>query len=81
MQSGTKNMLEHGIHVAFIRKLVYCVCIYPHLPGVRQGAEGWCTGITQGMGWVELGGGGLGWETRSTPMADSCQCDKTSTML
>ena len=41
---------------------------------MRQGAEGWCTGMTQrhGMG-MEVGGGFRMWNTR-TPMADSCQC-------
>ena len=39
-----------------------------------QGAQGWCTGMTQsdGMG-REVGGGFRMWNTR-TPTADSCQC-------
>ena len=38
----------------------------------RQGAQGWCTGMT--LGDAEGGGGaGSGWGTRA-PVADSCQC-------
>ena len=41
---------------------------------MRQGAQGWCTGMTQrdGMGREVLGGFRMG--NTCTPMADSCQC-------
>ena len=44
------------------------------VPCMRQGARGWCTGMTlrDGM-WTEVGGGFRIGNTR-TPMADSCQC-------
>jgi len=49
---------------------------------MRQGAQGWCTGLTlrDGMG-REVGGGFRMWST-CTPMADSCECmAKTTTIL
>ena len=49
---------------------------------MRQGAQGWCTGMTQrdGLGG-ELEGGVQDGDT-CTPMADSCQCMvKTATVL
>jgi len=49
---------------------------------MRQGAQGWCTGMTlrDGMG-REMGGGFRMWNT-CTPMADLCQCmAKTTTIL
>ena len=41
---------------------------------MRQGAQGWCTGITHkdGLGWEV--GGGFRMGNTCTPMADSCQC-------
>ena len=41
---------------------------------MRQGAQGWCTGMTQrdGMGREVRGGFRMG--NTCTPMADSCQC-------
>ena len=40
---------------------------------MRQGAQGWCTGMTlrDGMG-REVSGGS--WVNTCTPMADSCEC-------
>ena len=48
----------------------------------RQGAQGWCTGMTQrdGMGWEV--GGEFRMGNTCTPMADSYQCmAKTTTIL
>ena len=41
---------------------------------MRQGVQGWCTGMTQrdGMGREVRGGFRIG--NTCTPMADSCQC-------
>ena len=48
---------------------------------MRQGAQGWGTGMTQrdGMG-KEVGGGTRIGNTR-TPMADSCQCMAKTTAI
>ena len=49
---------------------------------MRQGAQGWCTGMTlrDGMG-REVGGWGRMGNTY-TPMADSCECiAKTTTIF
>jgi len=50
---------------------------------MRQGAQGWCTGMTlrDGMGGRWEGGSGCVQDT-GTPVADSCQCmTKTTTVL
>ena len=39
---------------------------------MRQGAQGWCTGMTLREG--EGGGKGVQDVDTCTPMADSCQC-------
>ena len=41
---------------------------------MRQGAQGWCTGMTQrdGIGWEVAGGFRMG--NTCTPVADPCQC-------
>ena len=41
---------------------------------MRQGAQGWCTGMTLGDGLVREVGGGFRMKNTCTPMADSCQC-------
>jgi len=49
---------------------------------MRQGAQGWCTGMTlrDGMGRDE--GEGFRMGNTYTPMADSCECmAKTTTIL
>ena len=49
---------------------------------MRQGAQGWCSGMTlrDGMGREE--GGGFRMGSTYTPMADSCQCmAKTAIIL
>jgi len=49
---------------------------------MRQGAQGWCTGmtLTDGMGREE--GGEFRMGNTGTPMADSCQCmAKPTTIL
>ena len=49
---------------------------------MRQGAQGWCTGMAlrDGMG-IEVGGG-VRMGSTCTPIADSCQCmAKTTTIL
>ena len=49
---------------------------------MRQGAQGWCTGMTlRDVIGRELGGGFRMWNTY-TPMADSCECmAKTTTIF
>ena len=39
-----------------------------------QGAQGWCTGMTQRDGMGREVGGGFRMGNACTPMADSCQC-------
>ena len=41
---------------------------------MRQGAQGWCTGMTQRDGMVREVKGGLRMGNTCTPMADSCEC-------
>ena len=41
---------------------------------MRQGAEGWCTGMTQRDGIEREVGGGFRMGSTYKPMADSCQC-------
>ena len=41
---------------------------------MRQGAQGWCTGMTQRNGMGRDGGGGFRMGNTYTPMVDSCQC-------
>ena len=48
---------------------------------MRQGAQGWCTGMTQrdviqGSGWQKVEGK-LRMGNTCTPMADSCECMAT----
>ena len=50
---------------------------------MRQGAQGWYSGMTlkNGMGGSEVGGG-FRMGNACTPVADSCQCmAKTTTIL
>ena len=49
---------------------------------IRQGAQGWCTGMTMGDGMGREEGGGFRMGNECTPMAYSCQCmAKTTTIL
>ena len=49
---------------------------------MRQGAQGWCTGITLGDGMGREEGGGFWMGNTCKPMADSCRCmAKTNTIL
>ena len=41
---------------------------------MRQGAQGWCTGMTLRDGMGREVGVGLRMGDTCTPMADSCQC-------
>ena len=41
---------------------------------MRQGAQGWCTGMTLRSGMGREVGGGFRMGNTCTPMADSCQC-------
>ena len=41
---------------------------------MRQGAQGWCTGMTHRDGMGKEVGAGFRMGNRCTPMADSCQC-------
>ena len=49
---------------------------------MKQGVQGWCTGMTLRDGVGREEGGGVRMEDTCTPMADSCQCmPKTTTIL
>ena len=49
---------------------------------MRQGAQGWCTGMTLRNGMGKEVGGGFSLGDTCTPMADSSQCmAKTTTIL
>ena len=49
---------------------------------MRQGAQGWCTGMTLRDGRGTEVGGGFRMGATSTPMTDSCECmAKTVTVL
>jgi len=49
---------------------------------MRQGAQGWCMGMTLSDGMGREMGGGFRMGNTCTPMADSCQCmAKTTTIL
>ena len=52
-------------HVKQIASQVQCT---------RQGAQGWCSGMTQRDGMGREVGGGFRMGDTCTPMADSCQC-------
>ena len=41
---------------------------------MRQGAQGWCTGMTQRDGMVREVGRRVSIGNTCTPMADSCEC-------
>ena len=41
---------------------------------MREGARGWCTGMTQRGGMGREVGGGFRMGNTCTPVADSCQC-------
>ena len=41
---------------------------------MRQGAQGWCTGMTLRDGMGKEVGGGFRMVNACTPMVDSCQC-------
>ena len=46
-----------------------------------QGAQGWCTGMTQRDGMGREVGGGFRMGNTCAPMADSCQCMAKTTKL
>ena len=49
---------------------------------MRQGAQGWCTGMTLRDGMGKEVGGRVRMGNTYTPMADSCECmAKTTTIL
>ena len=49
---------------------------------MRQGAQGWCTRMTQRDGMGREVGEGFRMGNTCTPMADSCECmAKTTTIL
>ena len=50
---------------------------------MKQGAQGWCTGMTQRDGMETEVGGGFWMGVTCTPVADSCQCmaKKTTAIL
>jgi len=49
---------------------------------MRQGAQGWCTGMTLRIGMGREVGGRFRMGNTCTPMANSCECmAKTTTIL
>ena len=60
-------MLKHVYYHMWNRPPVQVRCM-------RQGAKGWCTGMTQRDGMGREVGEGLRMGNTFTPMADSCQC-------
>ena len=49
---------------------------------MKQGTQGWCTGMTLRDGIGTEVGGGFRMGNTCTPMADSCQCmAKTTTIV
>ena len=49
---------------------------------MRQGAQGWCIGMTLRDGMGRELGGRISMENTCTPMADSCKCmAKTTTIV
>ena len=49
---------------------------------MRQGAQGWCTGMTLKDGMGREVGGGFRMGNTCTSMADTCQCmEKATTIL
>jgi len=48
---------------------------------MRQGAQGWSTGMTLRDGMVREVGEGFRMGNTCTPMADSCQCMAKTTAL
>ena len=59
--------LKHIYYHMWNRSLVQVWCMI-------QGAQGWCTGMTQRDGMGRKVGGGFGIGITCTPLADSCQC-------
>ena len=45
---------------------------------MRQGAQGWCTGMTPRDGMEREVGGGFRMGNTGTPMADSCMAETTT---
>ena len=48
---------------------------------MRQGAQGWCTGMTLSDGMGREVGERVRMENTCTPMADSCQCMAINTTI
>ena len=48
---------------------------------MRQGAQGWCTGIAMKDGMGRDVGGGVQDVNTCTPKADSCQCMAKTTTI
>ena len=59
--------LKHVYYRVWNRLLVQIECM-------RQGAWGWCTGMTQRDGMGREVGEGFRMGNTCTPVADSCQC-------
>ena len=48
---------------------------------MRQGAQGWCTGMTLREGMEREVGGGFRVGSTCTPMAESCECTAKTTKI
>ena len=62
---------ENGIETC---KLSYVKRVTSPGLSMRQGAQGWCTGMTQRDGMGREVGGGFRMGNTCKSMADSCQC-------
>ena len=85
LQSIAKTVCEETIHVGFRGtkfERIALNCVYYHMwtrspvqvQRMRQGAQGWCTEMTQRDGMGREVGGGFRMGNTCTPVADSCQC-------
>ena len=75
VRSAIKLASKHVYYHMWNRSPVQVQCM-------RQGAQGWCTGMTLRDGMGREVGGGFRMRNTCTPMADSCQCmAKTTTIL
>ena len=71
--------MEHNPPGCF--QMVHCPQSRTTVGYMRQGAQGWCTGMTLKDGMGRERAGGLRMGNTCTPMADSCQCMAKTTKI
>ena len=83
MGEGEGGMIwENGIETCILSYVIIYDIIYDNhilsspvqVRCIIQGAQGWCTGMTQREGMGREVGEGIRMGNTCTPMADSCQC-------